>query len=68
MVFIRPVVLRDANSSDRLTLDRYDIIRSQQVDQQPPPSVLLPLKDSPVLPPMRAPAEAPALPTTPKAP
>ena len=56
MVFIRPIVLRDANSSERLTLDRYDIIRGQQVEQQPAPSILLPLKDSPVLPPMRAPA------------
>ncbi len=57
MVFLRPVVLRDGVATDKLTLDRYDIIRSQQRDAQPEPSVVVPLADSPVLPPMRAPAE-----------
>ncbi len=57
MVFLRPVVLRDGVATDKLTLDRYDIIRSQQRDAQPEPSVVVPLADSPVLPPMRAPTE-----------
>ncbi len=58
MVFLRPVVLRDATSTDKLTLDRYDVIRAQQKDAQPLPNPMLPLKDSPVLPPMRPASEA----------
>ena len=58
MVFIRPVVLRDANSSERLSLDRYDLIRSQQIDSQPRPSVVMPVNEAPVLPPMRPAAPA----------
>ena len=53
MVFLRPVVLRDASSADKLSLDRYDIIRSQQKDAQPTPSQLMPINESPVLPPLR---------------
>jgi len=60
MVFLRPVVLRDAAASERVTLDRYDIIRAQQKDVQPPHHPMLPLKDSPVLPPLRPGAAAPA--------
>ena len=51
MVFLRPVVLRDAEASNKLTLDRYDLIRTQQKDAQPTPSLLMPINDSPVLPP-----------------
>ena len=61
MVFLRPIVLRDAASGDRLTLDRYDIIRAQQKDSQPEPNRLLPIQDAPVLPPQRpAPGPSPA--------
>ncbi len=59
MVFLRPVVMRDATASEALTLDRYDIIRAQQKDAQPEPRVLLPINEAPVLPPLREPA-APA--------
>jgi general secretion pathway protein D len=38
MVFLRPVVLRDAASGDRLSLDRYDLIRAQQQASQPAPN------------------------------
>ena len=38
MVFLRPVVMRDAASADKLSLDRYDLIRAQQKDAQPTPS------------------------------
>jgi general secretion pathway protein D len=58
MVFLRPVVLRDAPAGDRLSLDRYDQIRSQQRDVQPPHHPMLPLQDSPVLPPLQAPVPA----------
>jgi general secretion pathway protein D len=61
MVFLRPVVLRDAGSADRLSLDRYDVIRAQQKDAQPASSILVPINDAPVLAPLRAaePASAP---------
>jgi general secretion pathway protein D len=62
MVFLRPVVLRDAPSADKLSLDRYDVIRAQQKDNQPAPSILVPINEAPVVPPLRAadPASAPA--------
>ena len=41
MVFLRPVVLRDHDSANKLSLDRYDIIRARQKDAQPSSSVLL---------------------------
>jgi general secretion pathway protein D len=53
MVFLRPVVLRDAGSADKLSLDRYDLIRAQQKDTQPAPSLLVPINDAPVVPPLR---------------
>ncbi|HSV69555.1 MAG TPA: type II secretion system secretin GspD [Methylibium sp.] len=58
MVFLRPVVMRSAEQSEALTLDRYDIIRAQQKDTQPEPRLLLPINDAPVLPPMREPQPA----------
>jgi len=69
MVFLRPVVLRDAPAGDRLSLDRYEQIRAQQMDSQPVPRPMLPLQDSPVLPPLQAPvpAAAPAPSATPPA-
>ena len=53
MVFLRPVVMRDAATANKLSLDRYEIIRSYQKDQQPPKSVLIPINDPPVIPPLR---------------
>ena len=58
MVFLRPIVMRDAESANRLSLDRYDTIRSQQKDAQPQPSPVLPINQSPVLPPLRPAAAA----------
>ncbi len=61
MVFLRPVVVRSAEDANKLSLDRYDIIRAQQRDEQPRPSVALPINESPVLPPLpQRPASAPA--------
>ncbi|MBT9477337.1 MAG: type II secretion system secretin GspD [Polaromonas sp.] len=51
MVFLRPVVVRDAASTDALSLDRYDLMRTTQQRAQPLPSTLVPINDSPVLPP-----------------
>lgn len=59
MVFLRPTILRDNVSAEKLSLDRYDLIRATQKDAQPANHPLIPLKDSPVLPPERAPS-APA--------
>jgi general secretion pathway protein D len=50
MVFLRPVVVRDAESASRLSLDRYDLIRGEQKAAQPEKSYVLPINDSPVLP------------------
>jgi general secretion pathway protein D len=56
MVFLRPIVMRDADSANRFSLDRYEQIRGEQKAAQPAPSLVLPINESPVLPPMRAPA------------
>ncbi len=53
MVFLRPVVMRDAATANKLSLDRYELIRSFQKDQQPNPSLLVPINDPPVIPPLR---------------
>ncbi|MBL8306346.1 MAG: type II secretion system secretin GspD [Rubrivivax sp.] len=50
MVFLRPVVMRDAESAARFSNGRYEQIRAQQQDKQPVPSVVLPINESPVLP------------------
>ena len=60
MVFLRPVVMRSADDASKLSLDRYDMIRAQQKDAQPPANILLPVGESPVLPPQRAPRPVPA--------
>ena len=67
MVFLRPVVLRDALSTEDFTIDRYDLMRGVQQEAQPQPSVMVPINDAPVLPPVR-PGTPPAslvAPTTP---
>jgi len=53
MVFLRPVVMRDAETANRLSLDRYEQIRGFQKDMQPPSSLVVPINDSPVIPPLR---------------
>ncbi len=50
MVFLRPVVVRDAAASDALTLDRYDIMRAGQQALQPAPSSVLQIDHAPVAP------------------
>ena len=49
MVFLRPVVVRDAQKSDALSLDRYDMMRQLQINSQPTPSFVLPINEAPVL-------------------
>jgi general secretion pathway protein D len=50
MVFLRPVVVRDARDSERLSLDRYELMRSGLKDNQPVPSTLVPVNEAPTLP------------------
>jgi len=53
MVFLRPVVMRDAETTNRISTERYDLIRGQQQSAQPQPSVLVPINESPVVPPLQ---------------
>lgn len=41
MVFLRPVIVRDAGDSNALSIDRYNLMRTKQQNAQPAPSVLL---------------------------
>ncbi|WOI44085.1 type II secretion system secretin GspD [Acidovorax sp. BLS4] len=60
MVFLRPLVIRDAATSDAVMTDRYEAIRALQQTTQPAPStVMRSVSDAPVL---------PALPTAPVVP
>ena len=60
MVFLRPVVMRDAETANKLSLDRYELIRAFQKEMQPTPNVLVPINEAPVLPPMRRSTSRPA--------
>ena len=61
MVFLRPVVVRDAAASDALMLDRYEAIRAlQQVAQPAPSAVMGSVSAAPVLPALRPEATPPA--------
>lgn len=54
MVFLRPVVVRDAAASDALMIDRYESIRAQQQQVQPSSGgVLGNVQGAPVLPSLR---------------
>ncbi len=77
MVFIRPVVVRDASATDNLSIDRYELMRGQQKNAQPAQSLLLPINQGPQMPafpvtplktpvPIEAPTEVPAAPATEK--
>ena len=50
MVFLRPLVVRDAQSTERLSLDRYDLMRAGLKAAQPVHSDLLPINEAPELP------------------
>ncbi|WP_414708641.1 type II secretion system secretin GspD [Ramlibacter sp.] len=67
MVFLRPVVLRDAEQTDELSLDRYELMRTKQEASQPRPSTITPVNDNAVMPPVTRPRTLPGT-TTPPAP
>jgi general secretion pathway protein D len=50
MVFLRPVVIRDAAAAETLSMGRYEQMRAAQQAAQPAPSVVVPINASPVLP------------------
>ncbi|CAB5662586.1 Pullulanase secretion envelope pulD [Delftia tsuruhatensis] len=51
MVFLRPVVMRDAEATNQVSTDRYEAIRAQQQGLQPEQNVLLrSVNAAPVLP------------------
>jgi general secretion pathway protein D len=50
MVFLRPVVVRDSEATEKLSLDRYDLMRASQESAQPPFNLVLPINDSAKLP------------------
>ncbi|MCP5217875.1 MAG: type II secretion system secretin GspD [Burkholderiaceae bacterium] len=52
MVFLRPVVVRDAVDSEAFSLSRYELMRAAQGRTQPEPSSVLKINQSPVLPPV----------------
>jgi general secretion pathway protein D len=71
MVFLRPVVVRDAQASTALALDRYDLMRQNQQAAQPAENKMLGgINSAPVLPeqalPRPAAAAAPGAVATPK--
>ncbi|CAN5921372.1 type II secretion system secretin GspD [soil metagenome] len=53
MVFLRPIVMRDQIGSNKVSLDRYDYIRAQQLENQPVQNSLLGVNELPVLPQIR---------------
>ncbi len=60
MVFLRPIVMRDADSTTRFSVDRYDQMRSRQTAAQPAQSFVAPINEAPVLPPLPEFPSAPA--------
>jgi general secretion pathway protein D len=50
MVFLRPVVVRDTKDTERLSMDRYDLMRSGLKENQPAPSSMVPINEAPTLP------------------
>ncbi len=52
MVFLRPVVLRDARQTESLAMDRYELMRGTQAQQQPQPNSVLGISESAQLAPL----------------
>jgi general secretion pathway protein D len=50
MVFLRPVIVRDAAASEAYSLDRYDFMRAAQQSAQPSASRVLGINQAPIMP------------------
>ena len=53
MMFLRPVVVRDGESTERLSLDRYDFLRRKEIEAQPKPNAVMQINESALLPALR---------------
>lgn len=53
MIFLRPVIVRDAASTEDYSLNRYNYLRAAQMAAQPEPSSVLQVNTSAVLPPIQ---------------
>ncbi|MBK6296398.1 MAG: type II secretion system secretin GspD [Rhodoferax sp.] len=65
MVFLRPVVVRDAAATQRLSMDRYEQMRAGQKEAQPSSSIMVPVNEGPKLPAHDAASGAVGAPTKP---
>jgi general secretion pathway protein D len=54
MVFLRPVVVRDSAATAAYSADRYEMMRGAQQQAQPEASVMVPINEAPILPPVPA--------------
>ncbi len=52
MVFLRPIVIRNAEQSLSVVSDRYDYMRASEARAQPTPSMVMPEVVAPMLPPI----------------
>ncbi|NJS36009.1 MAG: type II secretion system secretin GspD, partial [Brachymonas sp.] len=68
MVFLRPLVVRDAQQTDALSLDRYEFMRAGQKETQPAPSSPLGINEAPVMPPQLPPKSSNSSPSKTPAP
>ncbi len=71
MLFLRPYVIRNADDSRSLTVQRYDMMRKLERETAPEPHFALPTFEGPVLPELHLghqPEAAPATPNQPSAP
>ena len=50
MVFLRPVVVRDSAATERLSIDRYEQMRTGMQNAQPVPDAKVPVNEGPTLP------------------
>jgi general secretion pathway protein D len=58
MVFLRPIIIRNQDESNALSLDRYDLIRAaQQGLGQPVQRPIVPINEAPVAPPPPVPGQ-----------
>jgi general secretion pathway protein D len=53
MVFLRPIVMRTQDSSNAITLDRYDYMRNLQFGSKPEQSSVLRVNEVPVMDPLK---------------
>lgn len=61
MVFLRPKIVRGPEDTNKVSVDRYDMIRATQQKEQPAPRVLMPINEAPILPPLPTASSAEAI-------